>query len=345
MRRSHNPRTNQFGILSRSTDNMFRAWSRRSIASSKLFCDHLAASNRQHPWQNTLRCFDILIDPQTLSNKKRNSSGGKKQHQQASRKPSYRFVDKTRVRVVGGPGGKGSLSQQSLRRKHKLRPDGGHGGNGGCVILVADPRQQSLRRSLSHVQAEKGGNGSSKEKLGRNGKNSIVRVPCGVIVRRIVAPGEDMYDDGEDDDVEDIDLQQSQESSLNSVPFASWNVSVDSKNNEGVEFFAMDDDFDEGDDADDANVMEANLVGLHVNSGRKKIYLTDLDKPGSYIMVAKGGRGGLGTMQYSSVHGPLPNARKLIEMAQPEPGEVAFLELELKMIADIGLVGFPNAGM
>jgi GTP-binding protein len=76
---------------------------------------------------------------------------------------------------------------------------------------------------------------------------------------------------------------------------------------------------------------------------REVIPLADLDEPGSHVVVARGGRGGLGSCLYSSRYA-LPDAETLVKSAQPGPGEVAFLELELKLIADLGFVGFPNAG-
>eukprot|EP00977_Amphora_coffeiformis_P004631 scaffold1000_cov166-Amphora_coffeaeformis.AAC.21 len=267
-----------------------------------------------------------------------------------------RFVDFSRLRCAGGTGGKGSLSHQTLRRKYNLRPDGGHGGNGGSIIIVADPHEQSLRRSQPHVQAEKGGNGSSQERLGRNGKNLIIRVPCGVIVRRIVTPEEeDLYgevgeldeinDDDDDDEQEENDEEENGDEA--DTTFANWNVDRDSTNNQGVEFFALDDDDSFGDDdftngiAEDTQEEEDDNIVPYAE--RKRVYLADLDKPGAHVMVARGGRGGQGTMFYSSVHGPLPEPKVLIQKAKPEPGEVAYLELELKLIADVGLVGFPNA--
>ena len=113
--------------------------------------------------------------------KKKKSSKYRKQGNASS----YKFVDKARVKVLGGNGGKGCISYESkLGSKYKKRPDGGHGGNGGCVILVADVNEQSLNMSTHHFKAEDGVNGTSRECHGRNGKNKIIRVPCGVVVKR-----------------------------------------------------------------------------------------------------------------------------------------------------------------
>ena len=89
-------------------------------------------------------------------------------------------MDKARVKVAGGRGGKGSLSQEVIpgggRGKRFTRKDGGHGGNGGSVILVADDREQGLLASWSqrhHATAEHGRQGHGQNMNGRNGKNTI----------------------------------------------------------------------------------------------------------------------------------------------------------------------------
>ena len=65
----------------------------------------------------------------------------------------------------------------------------------------------------------------------------------------------------------------------------------------------------------------------------------DLDKPGLSFILAYGGKGGKGNLHYKS------NTNRAPRIADPgEDGQVVDVELELKLIADVGLVGFPNAG-
>lgn len=286
--------------------------------------------------------------------------GKKKKKKKQFGKPSYRFVDRTRLRASAGSGGKGSLSLHHVGRKRKVRPDGGHGGDGGSVIIFADPNEQSLRMSSPHVQASEGTNGADQDKFGRKGKNKIVRVPCGVIVKRfldynerwdpvkrevtriegesnmgydnnIFMAGEENYDDPEDDsDAYESDSHQESDTAEETQDYADDMVGWNDAD-------VIEDGFYTRQDDDDDN--EAEFYGE-----REKVVLADLEKAGDFVVVARGGKGGYGSGLFSSMHGGLPDAKVLAKTARPKPGEVAFLELELKLIADIGLVGFPNAG-
>jgi len=271
---------------------------------------------------------------------------------------AYRFVDKIRLRAIGGIGGKGSVSMKGLLQAHKKRPDGGHGGRGGHVILVTDPKKQSLRLSHHVVSADKGGMGSSKKQNGRAGKNKVIRVPCGVVVRRILQSNEEWDPEtetvirlGDENDHDSDDHGFDDQSHSNRYGYELPDSYKD------VDLFEEDeDDYDnECDDEFDDNVISMTSMtddneeiieeGLEkAKDSRQKVVLADLDKPGSWYVVAHGGRPGRGNCDFAKIHGAPPDPMFQLERARPGEGETAYLELELKLIADIGLVGFPNAG-
>lgn len=87
----------------------------------------------------------------------------------------------------------------------KKRPDGGSGGDGGSVYLIADEGTTSLNLSTLHYNGKNGSNGSSKHATGRNGSNVYVRVPVGSIVTEIAhEPSSEIFDwDDEDEEYSD----------------------------------------------------------------------------------------------------------------------------------------------
>ena len=131
----------------------------------------------------TLAVIDPRKSNKTDDEKRRKNK--KSKYRKQGGQSSYKFVDMARIKVLGGSGGKGCLSYESkYGSRYKKRPDGGHGGDGGYVVIVADANEQSLNMSTHHFRAQDGVNGTSKEMHGKNGKEKIIRVPCGVIVKR-----------------------------------------------------------------------------------------------------------------------------------------------------------------
>lgn len=167
------------------------------------------------------------------------------------------FVDTAKVKLQAGKGGDGAVSFRHEIYIPKGGPDGGDGGRGGSIIFCADKDTNTLIdfRFNPELKAENGKNGSGQRSAGRSGKDLIVEVPVGTVIRR----------DG--------------------------------------------------------------------------VVLADLAADGQEAVIAKGGDGGFGNAHFKS------STRQTPVIAEVgEPGDEFEAALELKLIADVGLVGLPNAG-
>jgi GTPase len=168
------------------------------------------------------------------------------------------FVDEAQLHVKAGDGGAGAVAFRREAHVDKGGPDGGDGGRGGNVWLVATTNQSSLLgfRDHPHRRGGDGGHGGGKKKHGANGADLEVPVPVGT---RAKAP------DG--------------------------------------------------------------------------TILVDLVSPGDRWMAGEGGRGGKGNAAF------LSNRRRAPAFAeQGEKGHEQWYDLELALVADVALVGFPNVG-
>jgi GTPase len=94
------------------------------------------------------------------------------------------FNDRARIRVKGGRGGDGSLSFRREKYVPKGGPDGGDGGHGGDVVLVADPDRRDLSyfQRLGRFEAKRGRHGEGANKRGADGENVVLAVPVGTQV-------------------------------------------------------------------------------------------------------------------------------------------------------------------
>lgn len=94
------------------------------------------------------------------------------------------FIDRAEIYVRGGNGGNGCMSFRRERFIPKGGPDGGDGGRGGSVYLVADESVATLldMTGRHHWTAENGKPGKGKDMTGRSGKDLIVRLPPGTLV-------------------------------------------------------------------------------------------------------------------------------------------------------------------
>ena len=110
------------------------------------------------------------------------------------------FVDRARIYIKSGDGGNGCTSFYTEKYVNNGGPDGGNGGKGGRVGFRAFKNKSTLAdfKYAKHFRAENGENGRSRYSAGKNGKDLIIEVPVGTVIKdeetgRIVA---DMFEDG-----------------------------------------------------------------------------------------------------------------------------------------------------
>lgn len=95
------------------------------------------------------------------------------------------FIDRAKIFIKAGDGGNGCTSFYTEKYVPNGGPDGGDGGDGGNVVFVVDQNAASLSefRFGKHYRAENGGNGSGKNRHGKNGADLVLKVPRGTVVR------------------------------------------------------------------------------------------------------------------------------------------------------------------
>src|SRR5437867_7157744 len=113
------------------------------------------------------------------------------------------FIDRARLVVRGGDGGRGVISFRREAHVPRGGPDGGDGGKGGDVILRVDPQLGTLTdfRFTKQIEAEPGKPGSGRNSSGRSGADRILSIPPGTLVidratgetvADLTAPGEEL---------------------------------------------------------------------------------------------------------------------------------------------------------
>ncbi len=169
------------------------------------------------------------------------------------------MIDQVKIFVQSGNGGDGAIAFRREKFVPHGGPSGGDGGDGGDIIFRVNPKMNTLAPfgNKIHFRAKPGDRGGSARKYGRDGKDVVIDVPRGTVVRR----------------------------------------------------------------AEDSHI------------------LADLVRPGESVIVAKGGSGGRGNSRFASAANQAPRIAD-----KGEPGVEMWVVLELRLIADIGIVGVPNAG-
>ena len=234
------------------------------------------------------------------------------------------FIDEIKIYAQAGHGGKGCVAFHREAYITKGGPSGGNGGRGGSVILQADHDLNNLigQYYVPRLIAQVGESGMGKGRDGHAGKDLIIKVPCGTLVWRLAGAAlPPVEEDSEDDD--DAEGEAAGKNPLFSTGTSQRPILRASAGIRGMEM-------DLSKDEDDEKVSTASPKGELV---------ADLTQDGQQFILCKGGRGGLGNRNFATA------ARQTPRFAQPgEPGDEGDFLLELRIVAEIGLVGYPNAG-
>ncbi|HAM70866.1 MAG TPA: GTPase ObgE [Verrucomicrobiales bacterium] len=243
------------------------------------------------------------------------------------------FIDEIKVFASAGHGGAGCVAFHREAYRPKGGPSGGNGGRGGSVILQADHDLNNLIQQyyVPRLIAEKGHAGMGKGMDGPAGKDLIIKVPCGTLVWRLtpkvipgLTPGPEAAE--VDEAAEEGEEEESPESPIMPISTGKRPVIRRSGSEMAYEINLEDEDDAEGASSSTRDPRKGELV-------------VDLTTHGQQFVLCQGGRGGLGNRNFATARRQAPR------FAQPgEPGDEGEFLLELRLIAEVGLVGYPNAG-
>lgn len=234
------------------------------------------------------------------------------------------FVDEIKVYARAGHGGKGAVAFHREAYIPKGGPSGGNGGRGGDVILQADHDLNNLLQQFYNPRliAENGTGGMGKGMDGPAGKDLIIKVPCGTLVWKLPDPIQEPTEEAEGAE-EEAEEEQPQ---AKPGPLLSTGKRPVIRHS-GVER------------AMEINLEEEEEEISATEDPAKGELVADLVEHGQQFVLCKGGRGGLGNRNFATARHQTPR------FAQPgEPGTEGNYLLELRLLAEVGLVGYPNAG-
>ncbi|OJA20339.1 hypothetical protein AZE42_10291 [Rhizopogon vesiculosus] len=257
------------------------------------------------------------------------------------------FLDHLIINVRGGNGGDGCVAFHREKWKPMGPPSGGSGGRGGDVYILPTPNLTTLSSIPKRIRGAAGANGQGTWQNGKNAPPTIIKVPLGTVLRELL-PG---------DPRRAKDEWEAEEEGLEGLGPEDRRAKL--RDDRWVHYPRY------ADDNINRDVFKQAEASLHREErarrwARKQRALSpinvDLDKTEEVVisddaplgtgrqewlgqLVARGGSGGLGNPHFLS---PINRSPKFA--TRGHEGERITLSLELKILADIGLVGMPNAG-
>lgn len=268
-------------------------------------------------------------------------SGNHHNYRQGQKVEQRTFVDLKLLRLQTGNGGSGCVSFLRDANRPVGPPDGGDGGDGGNIYVQVVNNVSLLHRIKRSYNAGAGKPGTSSQLDGKNGEDIILEIPVGTTMRWIPDPllMKDQLRQAEGDiskvvmgmkvtDTNDIQLFRDDYRPGEGWIFKEKDEEYHRERDYFSELNEQVKDYDREIIAEELTFDQFPILGLDFNK--------PTDKP---VLILRGGKGGMGNMHFLTTNVRNPRFSK-----KGRQGLTEYFVLELKLIADLGLVGLPNAG-
>lgn len=268
-------------------------------------------------------------------------TGNHHNYRQGQKVEQRTFVDLRLLRLQTGSGGSGCVSFLRDANRPVGPPDGGDGGDGGNIYVQVVNNVSLLHRLKRSYNAGTGKPGTSSQLDGKNGDDIILEIPVGTTMRWIPDPlmMKDQLRQADGDiskivmgmkvtDANDIQLFRDDYSPGEGWIFKEKDEEYHRERDYFSDLNEQVKDYDREIIAEELMFDQFPILGLDFNK--------PTDKP---VLLLRGGKGGMGNMHFLTANVRNPRFSK-----KGRQGLTEYFVLELKLIADLGLVGLPNAG-
>lgn len=235
------------------------------------------------------------------------------------------MIDLVKLVVKAGDGGHGRISFRREKYIPKGGPDGGRGGKGGDIIIRLNPGMGTLQHlaGLKEVVAKKGESGSKRQQIGGDAEPVVIEVPAGTVIwllaeNKVSQKRRERYGVG-------WKLKRSEVGHLRYHVPQLGHAALEEPPEDPIVTALT-----------DIDIESATLVSLDKQSLPK---LVEINAEQPEVVIAQGGFGGQGNESFKSSLKTTP-----LEAEYGSSGEQKIILLEQRLLADVGLVGFPNAG-
>ncbi|KAK9951476.1 hypothetical protein M0R45_006916 [Rubus argutus] len=270
-----------------------------------------------------------------------------------------RMIDKFRLYAKGGGGGNGCSSSRRSRHDRHGIPDGGNGGRGGDVILECSPTVWDFSGLQPHLIAQRGGHGSSKNKIGTRGADKVAQVPIGTVIHLMKGEIPFVAESHASNELDPWELPgapiDAETGSDQSAPIGPNTGSSSCQPERIVEEPARMKETTQVESTDVPTRPPSSFSEICTEDTEEQEQIQDnvaeLTVRGQRLVIARGAEGGLGSVSLKVPKKPKTDwlddqvsDNDQLNLGAGLLGSEAVLILELKSIADVSLVGMPNAG-